>query len=197
MIGVYIAMTEIEATPDTVVVRRVLAGAVSDFEILITRYKDKIYTLVLGMVRDTGHAEDLVQEVFIKAYSKLGNFEQKSRFYTWLYRIAVNRSLDFIKSRDRGKTQALEELPQLDPEADRAGTNPLAPLLEREFIEKMEEALSALPPKFREILVLREVQGLSYEEIANVLACSKGTVESRLFRARARLKEKLKNYCCP
>ena len=112
-------------------------------------------------------------------------------------RIAVNRTLDFIKGRGRVKTASLEELPHAEPAAGPAETNPAAPLLEREFVEKMEEALAAIPPKFREILVLREVQGLSYEEIAEVLRCSKGTVESRLFRARARLKEKLKSYCSP
>ncbi len=190
-------MIEIETLPDDEVVRRVLAGEVEDFEVLVTRYSEKVYSLVWGMVRDTGHAEDLVQDVFIKAYAKLGDFEQKSRFYTWLYRIAVNRTLDFIKSRDRSKTRSLEELPLVHPEANPAETNPAAPLLEQEFLRKMEEALEEIPPKFREILVLREVQELSYEEISEVLGCSKGTVESRLFRARAKLKDKLKNYCSP
>jgi RNA polymerase sigma-70 factor (ECF subfamily) len=190
-------MTEVDALPDDEVVRRVLAGDVDKFELIVNRYQDKIYNLVWGMVRDPGHAEDLVQDIFVKAYRKLGDFEQKSRLYTWLYRISVNRTLDFLKGRDRVKTSSLEEAPQLEPEAEAVETDPVGPLLEREFIEKMEEALEAIPDKFREILVLREVQGLSYEEIAEVLQCSKGTVESRLFRARARLKEKLKSYCSP
>ena len=188
-------MVDAENLPDHQVVLRVLAGDVDAFEILVTRYQDKVYNLVWGMVRDPGHAEDLVQDVFIKAYRKLGDFEQKSRLYTWLYRIAVNRTLDFIKGRHRSSVALIEDLPRAEPMADPSETDPIAPLLEQEFLKKMEDALEGIPPKFREILILREVQGLSYEEIAEMLQCSKGTVESRLFRARARLKEKLRTYC--
>lgn len=188
-------MTDRDPTSDAEVVRRVLAGAVDDFELLVERYQDRIYNLVWGMVRDPGQAEDVTQEVFVKTFRKLADFEQKSRFYTWIYRIAINRSLDFIKSRDRARTHAVDVIHEIEPAAPTESTDPSAPLLEREFLEKMHEALEAVPPKFREILVLREVQGLSYDEIADVLGCSKGTVESRLFRARARLKRKLEAYC--
>lgn len=190
-------MNDVDARSDGDVVRQVLSGDADAFEVLVSRYQEKVYGLVWGMVRDLGHAEDLVQDVFVKAFRKLGDFEQKSRFYTWLYRIAVNRTLDFLKGRGRTRIASLDELPQAEPAVGAVETDPAAPLLEREFVEKMEEALAAIPEKFREILVLREVQGLSYEEIAETLQCSKGTVESRLFRARARLKEKLKGYCGP
>jgi RNA polymerase sigma-70 factor (ECF subfamily) len=190
-------MLDVDSSPDDAVVRAVLAGDVDAFEILVNRYKEKVYNLIWGMVRDPGHAEDLVQDVFIKAFRKLADFEQKSRFYTWVYRIAVNRTLDFLKGKDRARASSLEELPQVEPTAAPAETDPAGPLLEREFVEQMERALAGIPLKFREILVLREVQGLSYEEIAEVLGCSKGTVESRLFRARARLKEKLRPYVHP
>jgi len=190
-------MLDVESSPDDEVVRAVLAGDVDSFEILVNRYQERVYSLVCGMVRDPGHAEDLVQDVFLKTYRKLKDFEQKSRFYTWVYRIAVNRTLDFLKGRERLRAASLEELPRAEPTAAAVETDPATPLLEREFVEQMEAALAGIPPKFREILVLREVQGLSYEEIAEVLGCSKGTVESRLFRARARLKEKLRPYVNP
>ena len=178
-------------------VRCVLSGDLDAFDEIVNRYTDKIYSLVVGMIRDRGHAEDVVQEVFHKAFRKLEKFEQKSQFYTWIYRIAVNTSLDHLKSRERAKAQSLDEMPHVDPEVNPQEADPSTPLLEREFVEQMEEALAAIPPKFREILVLREVDGLSYEEIADVLQCSKGTVESRLFRARGRLREKLRHYLSP
>jgi RNA polymerase sigma-70 factor, ECF subfamily len=177
---------------DLELVERARAGDISAFETLVHRYTPRIHALVAGMIRDRDASEDVVQDVFFKVYRKLDGFEGKSRFYTWLYRVAYNTATDWLKKKRNDRSIEVEDLSQI--EAETPGNAPDSDLREAELRRRLAAAVAELPPIFRDILVLREYERLSYEEIAEVLACSKGTVESRLFRARARLKEKLRGF---
>ncbi len=169
-------------------------GDADAFAVLVTRYRDRVYRLVLGLLRDAGHAEDVTQETFIKAWFRLSTFTGSSAFYTWLYRVAVNAASDWRKRWSRRRALALEDGP-LGPEAvpDR-GPRPDRLAYGRELSVRIDEALSAMPEKFRAMIILRDFEGLSYEEIGRVLRIRKGTVESRLFRAREKLKDLLAPY---
>ena len=184
---------------DAVLVRETLGGNQLSFQLLVERYQDRIFGLVRHYTRNAVELEDLVQDTFIKAFHRLETFQHQSSFSTWLYRIAVNTSLDFLKRCGRNPVQAVE-----DPElvgnspgvlASGHGTRELAApdaALERqEVAEVTHEALEQLPEIFRTVLVLREFEEMAYQDIADLLGISIGTVESRLFRARARFKEAL------
>lgn len=178
---------------DTELVRRARAGDADAFGQLVARYESRILRLVRGMVPEHD-AEDVAQDAFLKAYRKLPEFDERSRFYTWVYRIASNTALDWRKREryrrhgDLPETQAGEDaLPSDDP-------GPRTAAHRHELRSAIDTAIAGLPPNYHEIVVLREVQGLSYEEIAATLEISKGTVESRLFRARERLRAALKEW---
>ncbi|MCA9320240.1 MAG: RNA polymerase sigma factor [Planctomycetes bacterium] len=177
---------------DEALIARAGNGDESAFAELVERYSDRIYTLVSSMVRDRSEAEDVVQEVFFKVYRKLEGFEGKSSFYTWLYRVSLNAATDHLKKRRNDRARSAEDF--VLNEVPQPGAAPGRRMDRGELRLKMAEAIASLPPKYRDILVLREYQDCSYEEIAQVLGCSKGTVESRLFRARARLRDRLAPY---
>jgi RNA polymerase sigma-70 factor (ECF subfamily) len=155
-----------------------------------------MFGLVRHYTRNPVEIEDIVQDTFLKAFTRLKSFQQQSSFYTWLCRIAINTALDFHKRHGRNPVQAVEdlELSQAAHQASHSGTSIQAPdaRLEREEIQRITQAvLHELPEIFRTVLVLREFEELAYQDMADVLGISIGTVESRLFRARARFKEKL------
>jgi len=162
------------------------------FSALVEMYKTKIFNLAFGMTRDREVSDDVAQDVFLKAWMALGSFRGESGFGTWLYRIAVNR----VKDELRKRKHSWREVP-LEKTGERgieASTDPSPE--EKEHIEEerrslVHKALAALPRKHQVILGLREIEGLSYEEISSVLKLSPGTVESRLHRARKKLREKL------
>ena len=189
----YLAM-ENPAQEDMVLVHETLDGNQLSFQLLVERYQDRIFGLVRHYTRNAVELEDLVQDTFIKAFHRLETFQHQSSFSTWLYRIAVNTCLDFLKRRGRNPVQAVED-PELLSHAGSsgAGTRELAAPeagLEREEIAQVtHEALEELPDIFRTVLVLREFEEMAYQDIADLLGISIGTVESRLFRARARFKE--------
>lgn len=170
-----------------------LAGNSSSFEILVTRYQDRLYTAMISVVGSTDEAEDVVQESFIQAYLKLDTFQRNSRFFTWLYRIAFNYALA-RRRRNRGHLS-------LDEGREIAGSEP-ASKIERpdsrmsrdEDVRLVHEALAELSEDHRSILVLREMEDMAYEEIADVLHISIGTVRSRLNRARFALKQQLEKF---
>ena len=183
------------AHEDRLHVTETLEGNQLSFQLLIERYEDRLFGLVRHYTKSTVEVEDIVQDTFIKAYRKLESFQHQSSFSTWIYRIAVNTALDFLKRSGRNPVQTVE-----DPEVVAEGPQPrtsaqLAPpdaALEREEIAEItKNVLAELPEIFRTVLVLREFEDLSYQEMAEVLSVSIGTVESRLFRARARFKEAL------
>jgi len=176
---------------DTALVEETLAGNQTSFQLLVERYQSRIFALTRHYTRNQVEVEDLVQETFLKAYGRLASFQHQSSFYTWLYRIAVNTILDSIKRRGRSPVQSVED-PELvaDPSPTRCPGPGAA--LEREEVSRVtHEVLQQMPEIFRTVLVLREFEERSYQDIADTLGISIGTVESRLFRARARFKDKL------
>lgn len=161
------------------------------FAELVRRYSPRVHGLLAGMLRNSYDVEDAVQDVFFKVYRKLPEFEGKSSFFTWLYRVAVNTATDHLKRRRR-TTKGFDDMPGFEPVAE--SDTPTEDFNRTELRRRMAEAMADLPEIYRNILVLREYEECSYEEIAEILDVAIGTVESRLFRARARLKEKLKKF---
>jgi RNA polymerase sigma factor (sigma-70 family) len=157
------------------------------FRALVERYEERIFRLLARFARDRAEAEDLTQEVFVKLFRKLHTFQQDSAFYTWLYRIAINTATDWLSRQRRRRLHLVDEWESIE----RGGRNEAGsdePLLEAELRQVTRQVLETLPDKYRTILVLREYEDLSYQQMAEVLRCSIGTVESRLFRARQRFR---------
>ena len=173
------------------VIKSVLNGNVNAFEALVREYEKNVYNLALRMTGSSEDAYDMSQEAFIKAYNSLASFRGDSKFSVWLYRIVSNVCLDFLRSRTRKPTVSLSveddegEEAQLDV-ADESQSPEL--LLERSLTrDAVRRGLAQLAPDYRQILLLREIQGLSYEEISQALSLDLGTVKSRIFRARKKL----------
>lgn len=173
------------------VIRRILDGDADAFELIVNEYQRNVYNLALRMVGDPEDAADMSQEAFIKAYSSLSGFRGDSKLSVWLYRIVSNVCLDFLrkKSRQSAVSLTVEDEDDGDVELDIAdeASSPEV-LLERKLTrDAVRRGLDSLPPDMREILLLREIQGMSYDEIAQVLDLEEGTVKSRIFRARKKL----------
>ncbi len=173
------------------IVGKVLAGDCNAFEKLVLEYEKNVYGIALRMTGNPEDAADMTQEAFIKAYNSLSGFRGDSKFSVWLYRIVSNVCLDFLRSRNRRPAVSLSveddegEETELDI-ADESQSPEV--LLERSLTrDSVRRGLDSLPPDYRQILLLREIQGLSYEEISQTLSLEVGTVKSRIFRARKRL----------
>jgi RNA polymerase sigma-70 factor (ECF subfamily) len=180
---------------DEDLVLRVQRGDKSAFDFLVIKYQHRIIQLVNRYVKDPSEAQDVAQEAFIKAYRALGNFRGDSAFYTWLYRIAINTAKNYLVSRSRRNSdyqvdiqdaEVFENAPQLQ-----GMETPERLLLNQEIIETIQEAIDKLPEDMRTAIMLREFEGLSYEEIAEAMDCPVGTVRSRIFRAREAIDNKL------
>ncbi len=180
---------------DEDLVLRVQQGDKSAFDLLVIKYQHKIIQLVNRYVKDPSEAQDVAQEAFIKAYRALGNFRGDSAFYTWLYRIAINTAKNYLVSRSRRSSdyevdvqdaEAIENAPQLQ-----GMETPERVLLNQEIIDTIKTAIDKLPEEMRTAIILREFDGMSYEEIAEAMDCPVGTVRSRLFRAREAIDNKL------
>ena len=185
------------AREDDQLVEEALGGNALSFQLLVERYQERIFALSRHYTKSAVEVEDIAQDTFLKAFRRLDSFQRQSSFSTWLYRIAVNTALDFLKRSGRSPVQAVED-PELAaaPVRGQAGsgvtiTSPDVNLRREELARITQEVLAELPEIFRTVLVLREFEELSYQEMAEVLGISIGTVESRLFRARARFKEAL------
>lgn len=189
-----------DADSDAVLVDRVKRGDKHAFEMLVVKYQRRIERLIGRMVRDVDLVPDLAQETFIRAYRAMPQFRGESAFYTWLYRIAVNTAKKALVELKRDPVLTESALkPGDDDEEPSARTveltdveTPDAVLAGREVARVVNEAIEALSPDLRQALTLREIEGLSYEEIAEVMACPIGTVRSRIFRAREAVAARLR-----
>lgn len=172
-------------------IRRSQEGDGEAFGLLIERYKTKVFHLAYGLTRDRATADDLAQEVFIKAYYALPNFKFKSEFGTWLYRVAANHIKDYLR-KHRAKRQIipLQEVEQILAAEEELDGREKEETEERQR-KMLQAALGRLPEKYQVILALRDIEGLPYEEISRILKMSPGTVDSRLHRARKKLREEL------
>jgi RNA polymerase sigma-70 factor (ECF subfamily) len=188
-----------EEKDDAVLVKEAQQGDRLAYEELVTRYHGKIYGLVYNMTSNREDAEDLVQDIFVKAYQSLSRFQGKSSFYTWIYRIAVNRTINFVKKRKRKMAMSLNDTDaglERDPayvELSSKG-GPDHDFSITELQEKLNEALQTLSEKHRTVVVLHDIQGVPHEEIAKMTKTSTGTVRSRLFYARQKLQVELKDF---
>ncbi len=178
---------------DSELVEAARKGDPTAFATLIGRYEERILRLVRGMVPVTD-VEDVAQEAFLKAFRKLHLFDGRSSFYTWIYRLSANTAMDWRKKESRRRHAPLPESPAGEDVVQATAAGPVARAIQRELGELIDRAVADLPDRYREILLLREMRGLSYEEISQELQISKGTVESRLFRARERLRERLRPW---
>jgi RNA polymerase sigma-70 factor (ECF subfamily) len=194
-------VTAAQGDPDLEVIQRVRNGESEAFRLLVERYQGRAYRLALRVLRDEEAARDAVQDAFVKAYTALARFEGRSSFFTWLYRLVMNQCLDARRRDKSGREVAYEEGGGLElepeasllpvPEVDGVRFAPAATLMRKELLAHLARAVEQLPPAARETLLLREVEGLSYAEIATALSIPKGTVMSRLHYARKQLQKLL------
>jgi RNA polymerase sigma-70 factor (ECF subfamily) len=186
---------------DLSLVSKAKAGAADAFRALVVRYQRKVYALALGIVKDPDLAWDVAQEAFVRVHGHLSRFEEKSSFSTWLFRITTHVAIDAVRRERASRKDDVDEVNEAHV-AEGAegilstglGNDPRENALRRELAGKIQDALEALPEKHRTILVLREVEGLSYEELAERLGIHKGTVMSRLFHARKKMQAALRRY---
>jgi RNA polymerase sigma-70 factor (ECF subfamily) len=186
----------IDREGDQELVARVRAGEREAFDQLTARYQRRLLRLVLRLLNDQAEAEDVVQETFIKAYRALRRFRGESAFFTWLYRIAINTAKNALLARGRrgmvggvgaGRNEAIAEEERL-----REVDTPESALASKQIVNTVNAAMDALPIDLRTAIALREIEGLSYEEIAEIMGCPIGTVRSRIFRAREAIAHRLR-----
>ena len=189
-----LAMAQMQPAPthNATLIEETLAGNQLSFQLLVERYQVRLFRVVRGYTRDTAEVEDIVQDSLLKAFSKLDTFKHQSSFSTWLQRIAVNTALDFLKKVGRSPVQTVEDPEILASPGGRSSIMaPDARLQAEEIAEITHRVLEELPDIFRSVLVMREFEDRAYQDIADLLGISIGTVESRLHRARARFKDAL------
>ena len=180
---------------DKQLVQRAQRGDLRAFDLLVLKYQGRIAALISRYVSDAGEVEDVTQEAFIKAFRALGKFRGDSAFYTWLYRIAANAAKNHLvaKGRRPGFDATIEDAEGFDEGGLLSGSaSPEALAMGGELAEVVESALNALPDELKAALMLREFDGLSYDDIADVLGCPVGTVRSRIFRAREAIDQRVK-----
>lgn len=183
---------------DQQLVERVQAGDKHAFDLLVIKYQRKLARLLSQFIRDPAEVEDVTQEAFVKAYRALPSFRGDSAFYTWLYRIGINTAKNFLVSQGR-------KIPTLQGSSDsedgddfedsgllKEMNTPESELMSQQIAQTVNQTLDSLPEELRTAIVLREIDGLSYEEIANIMSCPIGTVRSRIFRAREAISEQLR-----
>ncbi len=182
---------------DHQLVERAQRGDKRAFELLVVKYQRKLARLLSRFVRDSSEVEDVTQEAFIKAYRALPSFRGESAFYTWLYRIGINTAKNYLVSMgrraptstgiDSEEAESIEEGDQL-----KDLNTPESQMMSWQIVETVNQTLDVLPEELRTAITLREIDGLSYEEIAQIMNCPIGTVRSRIFRAREAIAEKLR-----
>ena len=182
--------TEPNQAEETALIDCIVSGQSAKFEILVGNYQQRIFATLLGMLGNRHDAEDVTQETFLTAFRKLDQFERRSSFYTWLHRIAFNAAIDLQRRKKRTKSrfvsgEGIENAEPGDPQA----ASPASIVMAKETVTQVQSALGRLDSERRNIIVLRDLQGLDYVEIASLLDIPVGTVRSRLHRARIELRE--------
>lgn len=186
-----------EREVDQQLVVRAQHGDQQAFGLLVSKYQRKLARLLSRLIRDPAEVEDVAQETFIKAYRALGSFRGDSAFYTWLYRIGINTAKNYLVSQSRRaptRTEFDSEEAESFEEGEllRDNNTPERMLLSKQIGETVNSAMEALPEELRTAIMLREIEGMSYEDIAKMMDCPIGTVRSRIFRARESVAEKLR-----
>lgn len=183
---------------DEATIERVRGGDPEAYSVLVRRYQDRLYSTVLSYVRSPEDAVDLTQEAFVKAYLNLQSYQGGAAFYTWLYRIAVNSAIDFIRRRSGKQIDSLDDEKYqevgFEPAATDEHSSPSRMLARSETRRMLRNAIDALSEKLRTAIILHDVEGLSQEEVAEILRCPIGTVKSRVSRARQEVREALADY---
>lgn len=188
-----------EAEEDRVLIARAQQGDTAAFRQLVDRHQRRAFAIALALVRDENDARELVQDAFLRVFKSIGNFQGGSSFFTWLYRIITNLSIDLIRKPgrqlvdiDEARFESDESQEAEFPLISRVdGADPADVVRRREIAKRLQAALDALPPYHRGVIVMREIEGLSYEEMAQAMNVSKGTIMSRLFHARQKLQKAL------
>ena len=188
---------QVSGPDDRELVARCQRGDMAAYGVLVGRYRQRVYGLVYSMLRNEHDAVDLSQETFVKGWQAIRGFQRNSSFYTWLYRIATNLCIDFVRKRERRPTVAFEEAVEPDANVNveiPASKQALPPeeMRRRELREQIDAALMELSPEHRVVVQLRELDGMDYAEIARAVGCNIGTVMSRLHYARKHLQKLLK-----
>ena len=182
---------------DLALVERVKRGDLDAFSSLVNKYQNRIYSAVLNYVYNAEDAYDITQDAFVKAYSNLNRFNSTSAFYTWLYRIAINTAIDAIRKRKSRPVESLEDDKFTQTGFEPVGTDisddPERSLANSELARHLQEAISSLSHKLRSVIVLHDVEGLSQEEVAQIVGIPVGTVKSRVSRARAEIRRYLES----
>jgi RNA polymerase sigma-70 factor (ECF subfamily) len=187
-----------EAEEDRALIAKAQAGDTVAFRSLVERHERRAFSIALALVRDENDARELVQDAFLRVFKSLGTFQGGSSFFTWLYRIITNLSIDLIRKPGRGHSE-LDEQSELESDQEfdfpllgrPDGSDPVDVVRRHEIAARLQSAFEQLPPYHRGVIVMREVEGLSYEEMAQVMGVSKGTIMSRLFHARQKLQRAL------
>ena len=190
-----------EAKKDLDLVLRCQKGDEVAFSLLVSRYQRKVFTIALGMVKNPDDAMDIAQDAFIKVHRYIGNFQGSSSFYTWLYRIIVNLSIDHLRKIKKHTSSEFDEHVHKRENQDGRGVmstdlgnNPSRAVGRKELAAKIQAAIEELPPYHRAVIIMREVEGMSYSEMAKTMKVSKGTIMSRLHHARQKLQRSLEPY---
>jgi RNA polymerase sigma-70 factor (ECF subfamily) len=190
--------------PDTILVERCRAHDNAAFDEVVNRYKNKIYSYLYRMLGNPADAEDLTQEVFVRLYTSLDSFRSQSSLNTWLFRIAGNLCIDYFRRSKKHRAIAYSLDEPVSSETAETGESghelpdstyePHRLFEQKELSEHIQQALEQMPEKLRSVLLLHDIEGLPYEEIAQVIECPLGTVKSRLFNARLQLRQRLSGY---
>jgi RNA polymerase sigma-70 factor (ECF subfamily) len=185
-------MEHVPNTSDAELIQRFLDGEMEAFAWIVKRHEDYVYNAVIYMTGDDRDAEDITQEVFLKAYRGIRNFRHEAELRTWLYRIAVNTVRSgWRRQKRRPSCDSLQDRPSADLPSGPDDQNPVRKIVQQETIQRVKKAISELKQEWREVIVLRDIEGLTYAEVAGVLDVPEGTVKSRLARGRDALRERL------